>query len=183
MEAPAAYRTGAGLRKAEQAIYTADGMHKHEAKVDMRGSDFMRKALALLAALLLAGCVDASATYYIDGSDHALTLRAVQEHFWDDQVALTLVASRWPECQRSFALTQLPVADAAIELFASGDNTWTLRADEQLWQVETRTCTLQAEPANHAPGERLGKFELRSKALVFEEGAAEAGNFPAAAPH
>jgi hypothetical protein len=39
----------------------------------------MRKGLILLAPLLLAGCVNESASYYIDGNEHALTVRAEQD--------------------------------------------------------------------------------------------------------
>ena len=48
----------------------------------MRSSRFKptHSLAALLPSLLLAGCVDDSATYYIDGNHHALTVRAVQAH-------------------------------------------------------------------------------------------------------
>ena len=46
----------------------------------------MRKPLLLLpslfASLLLAGCVNDSASYQIEGNDHALTVRVLQDYFW-----------------------------------------------------------------------------------------------------
>ena len=81
----------------------------------------MRKIL-FLAPLLLAGCVDDSATYYIDGNQHALTVRAMQEHFWNKDITLDLIATRMPDCQRRIPLGQLPMSDIEIELFGSGEN-------------------------------------------------------------
>ncbi len=78
----------------------------------------MRKLL-LLTPLLLAGCVDDSATYYIEGNTHALTVRAVQEQFWKKEVTLDLIAARMPDCQRRFELATLPVSDVELELFGS----------------------------------------------------------------
>ena len=128
----------------------------------------MRKLL-LLAPLLLAGCVDDSATYYIDGNNHALTVRAVQEHFWKKDVTLELVAARMPDCQRRFALATLPLADVELELFASGENVYTLRAGDLVWRVETQNCSEMEEP-EQVTGQPLGLFHLDEKdELVFEE--------------
>lgn len=128
----------------------------------------MRKLL-LLAPLLLAGCVDDSATYYIDGNDHALTVRAVQEHFWKKAVTLQLVAARMPACQRRFELATLPAADVELELFASGENIYTLRAGDLVWRVDTQNCSEMAEP-EQVTGQPLGLFHLDENGkLVFEE--------------
>lgn len=128
----------------------------------------MRKLL-LLAPLLLAGCVDDSATYRIDGNDHALTVRAIQEHFWKKDVRLDLIAARLPDCQRRFELATLPAADVEIELFASGENVYTLRAGELVWRVETNGCSELEEP-EQVTGQPLGLFHLDDDdKLVFEE--------------
>jgi len=133
----------------------------------------MRKLL-LLAPLLLAGCVDDSATYYIDGNHHALTVRAVQEHFWKKEVTLELVAARMPDCQRRFGLATLPVADVELELFASGENVYTLRAGDLVWRVETQNCSEMEEP-EQVTGQPLGLFHLdENDKLVFEEAEAPA---------
>lgn len=132
----------------------------------------MRKIL-LLAPLLLAGCVDDSATYYIDGNQHALTVRAVQEHFWKKDVTLDLVAARLPDCQRRITLGSLPMSDVELELFASGENIYTLRAGELSWRVETQECSEMDAP-EQVTGKPLGLFHLdENKKLVFEEAATE----------
>lgn len=128
----------------------------------------MRKLL-LLTPLLLAGCVDDSATYYIDGNQHALTVRATQEYFWKKEVALSLLASRMPDCQRRFPLGEVPLADVEVELFASGDNIYTLRAGDLSWRVETGTCS-ELEAPEQVTGQPLGLFHLdENKKMVFEK--------------
>ena len=134
----------------------------------------MRKPVlltSLLAPLLLAGCVDDSATYYIDGRQHALTVRATQEYFWKKDVTLDLIATRMPDCQRRIALGELPVSELELELFASGENEYTLRAGDQAWRVETQGCSEMTAP-ELVTGRPLGLFHLdENKKLVFEAAA------------
>jgi hypothetical protein len=135
----------------------------------------MRTPLILLAPLLLAGCVDQSASYAIDGNDHALIVRAEQERFWSDQVTLHVIASRLPDCQRQLALGKVPLGDLEVELFANGDDVYTLRAGEHQWQVDTQGCTQVAAPEQAATAQSLGAFRFDdSKKLVFEPAAATA---------
>jgi hypothetical protein len=132
----------------------------------------MRKLL-LLTPLLLAGCVDDSATYYIDGNQHALTVRVLQEYFWKKDVTVDLLASRMPDCQRRIPLGALPMSDVEIELFQSGENVYTLRAGEQAWRVELDACS-ELEAPEQVTGQPLGLFHLdENKKLVFEKAEAE----------
>ena len=141
------------------------GLHSKKAAFYTR---CMRKLL-LLTPLLLAGCVDDSATYYIDGNQHALTVRALQEYFWKKDVTLDLLASRMPDCQRRIPLGVLPMSDVEIELFQSGENVYTLRAGEQAWRVETQGCS-ELEAPEQVTGQPLGLFHLdENKKLVFEK--------------
>lgn len=141
-----------------------------------------RSTLLLLTPLLLAGCVRQSASYYLDGNQHSLSLRAEQEYFWDDEVAVKLAAARLPDCQRVFSITALPIAGFNVELFSAGENVYSLRAGTQVWRFETQTCTQLTEPTQQELGALLGAFKLDpEKKLVFEKapGAAPA---PATAP-
>lgn len=132
------------------------------------------RPLLLFLPLLLAGCVDDSASYYIDGRQHALTLRATQEYFWKKDVTLELIASRMPDCQRRIPLAELPLADLEVELFESGDGIYTLRAGELSWRVETEGCS-EMEAPEQVTGRPLGLYHLDDhKKLVFEEAAQEA---------
>lgn len=135
----------------------------------------MRKALYLLTPLLLAGCVEESASYYISGTEHTLSVRASQEYFWDNSVTIKLVAARLPECQRQFPLTKAPMTDMDVELFSAGDNVYTVRVGAEVWQVETTACTQLPPPEPTAYGEPVGVFHLgEDKKLVFEKVAAPA---------
>jgi uncharacterized protein YceK len=130
-----------------------------------------RRILLLLIALLLAGCVDSSASYFIDGREHALTLRAEQAYFWNDEVNLKLITTRLPDCQRALPLASLPAAGLDLMLYANGDNVYTLRAGAQAWRIDTQGCTL-APAAQAEPGELLGAFRLDADdKMVFEKAA------------
>lgn len=138
-------------------------------KRDLAGASYSARLLILLAPLLLAGCISESASYHIDGNQHALTVRAQQDYFWSKQVTLKLIASRLPECQRQWTLGEVPVAGLEVELLAAGANVYTLRADGKVWQVETQGCT-QLEAPTQAQGQPLGTFRLdERKKMVFEQ--------------
>ncbi|MDC8758107.1 hypothetical protein [Janthinobacterium fluminis] len=132
----------------------------------------MRKTLIVLMTVLLAGCVDDSASYYIDGRDHALTLRRQQGYFWKDEAAVSLVASHLPECQRLHRLTTTEASgDLKGEVFSAGDGNWYLRLGGQLWQVETNTCNSLTELENDPKadlGQPVGSFVVVDGKLVFE---------------
>jgi len=138
----------------------------------MRHPSFL--LVPLLAPLLLTGCVNDTASYQIEGNDHALTVRVVQDYFWSKEGTVRLTAAHLPACQRQMELGELPLSGLEIELFASGPNRYTLRAGEETWQVETGGCTqLEAPEANAVTGQALGAFHLDANGkLEFE--AAEA---------
>ncbi len=132
-----------------------------------------RITLLLLTPLLLAGCVKSSASYYIDGPNHSLSLRAEQEYFWNSQVAVKLLAARLPECQRLFPMTTLAPEAVDVELYSAGENVYSLRVGKQVMRVETGSCTRLTEPTAEELGQRLGAFKLGAdKQLVFEKDAA-----------
>ena len=131
----------------------------------------MRRTLILLMPLLLAGCVRDSATYYISGNEHTVSVRAEQEYFWDDSVNLSVLAARLPECQRLFRLAKA-APDVVLTLHADGENTYTLKSDAGSWTFETSRCTM-LEP-NASPGPAVGSFQLEDKKLVFTPAAAPA---------
>ena len=138
----------------------------------------MRSTLFLLMPLLLlAGCVNESASYTIDGSDHALTVIVTQDYFWSKQVGLRLIASRLPDCQRQFDLGKTPLANLNVELFSTGDESFLLRSGDEMWQVETSDCKQLPEPSDNVQAQPIGVFHLDAKKkLVFEpaEGAVAA---------
>ena len=130
----------------------------------------------LLASLLLAGCVNDSVSYQIEGKEHALTVRVLQDYFWSKDATLRLTAARMPDCQRQMELGEVALSGLEIELFESGPNLYTLRSGEDVWQVETQGCTeLEAPQADAVTGQALGSFHLdEHDKLVFEEAGAGA---------
>jgi hypothetical protein len=121
----------------------------------------MRNTLVILIPLLLAGCIKQSASYYVsDARDHAITVRAEQEYFWDDNITLTVVSSHFPECQRAMPMTKAPKGDLAVELFSKGEGVFTLRAGSEIVQIDTQNCTQLPDPAPNALGEGVGVFSL-----------------------
>jgi hypothetical protein len=137
----------------------------------MRGPSIRLPAL-LIAGLLagaLAGCVKQSTSYYISDSSHALTLRADQQYLWQNTLELTLIAARMPDCQRQFALGEAALDEVAVELYAAGENVYSLRTGGRAWQIDTTTCTQAAAPPANALGQPLGSFLINEEGkLVFE---------------
>lgn len=133
---------------------------------------------ALLAPLLLAGCVNDSASYPIADKEHALSVRLLQDYFWSKEATLRLIVARMPDCQRQLELGKVSLSGLEIELFASGPDVYTLRSGEDVWQVETQGCTeLEAPEANAVTGQALGSFHLdEHDKLVFEAAAAGTGS-------
>ncbi|MET0321515.1 MAG: hypothetical protein ABW069_12415 [Duganella sp.] len=147
--------------------------------------------ISLLTPLLLAGCVDDSASYFVDGKagSHALTVHRAQKHFWSNVTTVELIMQRLPDCMRRIELTDLPADEVEIELLSGGDNVWTLRSGSEAWQVESQTCTLYPDVKGDG-GELIGVFrDDGSGRFVFEEAVLEpvpaaggaAGSVPAPA--
>ena len=141
-----------------------------------------RSTFLILTPLLLAGCINQSTSYLIDGPDHSLTLRAEQEYFWNDALVVKMVAAHLPGCQRQFPMTTLPAAELQIALYSAGDNVYSLRVGKQVMRIETATCTRLPEPTAEELGEPLGTFKLNGeKKMVFEKAAATSTVAPAPA--
>jgi hypothetical protein len=144
----------------------------------------MRKILMLATALLLAGCTEDSATFNIDGPDHALTIRRQQRYFWEDKVEVALLASRMPDCRRLHQLGSFaPAEQTRVDVFAAGEQLWNLRMGQQLWQIETETCDglveLEFDPKADL-GQPAGSFSVHDGKLAFEPAPAAAQPVPQA---
>ncbi len=131
----------------------------------------MRKTLIVLTPLLLAGCIKQSASYYVsDARDHAITVRAEQEYFWDQKISLTVVTSRYPDCQRAIKLQKVLKPEVVVELFTTGDNVFTIRSGDELKQFEMQGCTELPTPAPNAIGEAVGVFRVgKGEKMDFEK--------------
>ena len=129
-----------------------------------------RRALLVFVPLLLAGCLQGSASYLADGSDHAISLRAEQDYFWSDAVALKMVVANLPECQRQFPMTTVDTGSVEVELYGAGDGVYSMRVGAQVMRVEMATCTRLTEPTPQELGQRIGTFRVGTdKKLVFDK--------------
>lgn len=143
----------------------------------------MRKTLILLTPLLLAGCIKQSASYYVsDTRDHAITVRAEQEYFWDQSMTMTMVVSRYPDCQRAMPLMKVPRDEVAVELFDAGEGIFTVRSGTQVMQVDSLGCTQLPEPAADGYGEPVGVFRLGEEKMQFDRVADTPAARPETAP-
>lgn len=132
----------------------------------------MRKILILLTPLLLTACIKQSASYYVsDARDHAITIRAEQEYFWDQAITLTMVASRFPDCQRAIPLMKVPKDEVGVELFDAGNGVFTVRSGAEVMQVDSVSCVQLPEPPADGYGEPVGVFRLGEEKMEFEQAA------------
>lgn len=130
----------------------------------------------LLTPLLLTGCVNDSASYVIDTSDHAIIVMVTQDYFWSKQAGLRVIASRLPDCQRQFDFGKVDMNGLNVELFSTGEESFLLRAGDEMWQVETRGCTRLPEPSADVQAQPIGIFHFDDrKQLVFERAEGAAG--------
>jgi hypothetical protein len=136
----------------------------------------------VLVPFLLAGCMQGSASYMADGADHAISLRAEQDYFWSDAVALKMVVSNLPECQRQFPMTTVDTNGVEVELYGAGEGVYSMRVGAQVMRVDMTTCTRLTEPTPQELGARVGTFRIGAdKKLTFDK-APDAPAPPAAEP-
>lgn len=138
-----------------------------------RGRQGRRAALGLIALpLLLTACVNDTASYLIDGSkEHIIMLRRVQEWLWQDTVALTIAASRMPECSGGIDIKDVP-RTARPELYQAppeyAEPIYILKIDGRHYAISTQSCRVQAfEQAPADLGTRLGVFEEKAGRFAF----------------
>lgn len=131
-----------------------------------------RFALSLLLPLplLLAGCMQDTASYLADGPDHAISLRAVQDYFWSDTITLKTVVANLPECQRQFPMTTVDSSGVEVELYGAGEGVYSMRVGAQVMRIDMNSCTRLTEPTPQELGQRIGTFRIDAdKKLVFEQ--------------
>lgn len=131
-----------------------------------------RIAWATLLPLLLAGCVNDTASYLIEGSkEHTIMLHRVQEWLWRDTVSLTVAASRMPECRGGIEIKDVP-RSARPELYQAppeyAEPIYILKIDDRHWAISTLSCRVQAfDEAPARLGTRLGVFEEKAGKFAF----------------
>lgn len=141
-----------------------------------------RLLTALLVPFLLSACMQETTSYIVDDRDHAISLRAEQDYFWSDAVALKMVVTNLPECQRQFPMTTVATNAVEVELYGAGDGVYSMRVGAQVMRIEMAGCTRLTEPTPQELGQRVGTFRLDAdKKLIFDK-APDAPAPPAAEP-
>jgi len=124
----------------------------------------------LIGSLLLAGCIDDSASYQIGDRDHALSIFRVQPYFWQEEVALSLVVSHLPDCQRRHSVANVDASAATIELYETDAQKFMLHEGSRWYLIDSENCSLEPidAPGQAVQGTLQGKFEEDEKRrLVF----------------
>ncbi len=140
----------------------------------LRGGAGGRAALGLILLPLLAGCVNDTASYLIDGSrEHTIMLHRVQDWPWQDTVALTIAASRMPECRGGIDIEDVP-RNARAELYQAppgyAEPIYILKIDDRHFAISTQSCRVQAfEQAPADLGTRLGVFAEKDGKFGFSQ--------------
>lgn len=149
----------------------------------------IRNALLLPLPLLLAGCLNGTASLRLGGNDHALTLQARQPYFWSQAVELEAVMSRQPDCHRRSRLDRATLGDVKVDVFRPDAGEFAepiliLKQGASFYAISTANCEMQkfrSPPAK--PGTRLGTFQREGeKGLKFVAAPAAPAPVPAAAP-
>lgn len=130
--------------------------------------------LSLLAAsLLLAGCVNDTASYRIDDSrDHTIMLHRIQEWLWQDTIKLTIAANRMPECRGGIDVRGVPLR-ARPELYEAPpqypEPIYILKIDARHFAISTESCRVQ-EFSETPPdlGRKLGTFAETNGRFAFQ---------------
>lgn len=124
--------------------------------------------LALLALpLLLAGCKKEPAGFLIEGGNHSLTVERNKPYFWSEGWELALIVTRFPECQRRYALEKSGER-VRVDLYRLQPQVFILNQDQRWYVAETANCRMEqfeAEPPE--PGELIGSFRVRGGDFTF----------------
>ena len=132
------------------------------------------KPLILALPMLLAGCVNESATYYPDGRGQSLTVQARQPWFWDQRVELEVVMSRLPDCQRRSRIASAMPGEIAPEVFRPAAGEFAepiliLRQGGRHHALGLANCELQTFKAPpEKAGVLLGTFRMAGRRLRFD---------------
>lgn len=133
----------------------------------------MKPLLALLLAVLLAGCSAEPASYQIATSEVSLTIERVKPFFWSDGWELSLVTRRNPDCQRRHHLKKSSGDTLKVDIFNPEPGVYILRQGKRWYVTELQSCAFDTfkEPPPE-PGDLVGTFA--EKDGVFKFVAAEA---------
>lgn len=135
-------------------------------------------ARTLLAAGLLttlAGCVNDSASYMIEGNrENAITLTRTQKWFWEDKVIVAILAARQPDCMGGLEIQDVPTGDPMLLHQAPDEYAepiYILDAGGAHYAISTQSCQVQkfATPPTDL-GPVIGSFKTVDGSFQFVSG-------------
>jgi hypothetical protein len=145
--------------------------------------------LLLPSSLLLAGCLNGTASLRLGGNDHGLTLQARQPYFWSQAVELEVVMSRQPDCHRRSRLEGATLGDVTVDVLRPEEGAFAepiliLKQGTHFYAVSTKSCEMQKFKAPpDKPGTRLGTFQREGeRGLKFAAAPATSAANPPASP-
>ena len=122
--------------------------------------------VALLGAIVLAGCGSQQAGYQITDNEHSLSITRSQQYpgaTWDTW----LVVSRFPDCVRRHELKS--TGDKfKMDVYRFEPGVFVLNQGKRWYAAETKTCRSQMyKEAPPEPGVLVGTFQIKGEELVF----------------
>lgn len=137
----------------------------------MRQPRFMRLLLLSALPLLLAGCLQDTASYQFEEKDHAITLVRNQTWFWEDTLQVTVIALRLPHCNGGLDIPDVP-EDTRVSLYRAPDEyaepIFILKTGKRHFAVSTQSCRVQKfDDAPEPLGEKLGVFRVKDDKFQF----------------
>lgn len=133
-------------------------------------------ALALLASsLLLAGCVNDTASYRSEAEGElSVVLARRQDWFWQDSGRLVVTVSRLPQCQGGLEIKGVPLSTDYL-LYAAPpeypEPLLILEIEDRHFAIGTESCRVQEfDETPPDLGRRLGVFAEKDGRLRFQPG-------------
>lgn len=123
-----------------------------------------RTLLAFALTITLAGCINDTTSYMIDGDrNHAITLTRNQKWFWEDKAIVAVIAARQPDCMGGLEIQDVPI-DQPMALHQAPDEyeepIYILDAGDGHYAISTVSCKVQKfETAPTDLGPVIGNFE------------------------
>lgn len=133
----------------------------------------VRTGLLLPLPLLLAGCLNDTASLRLGGNDHALTLQVRQPYFWSQAVEVDAVMSRQPDCHRRSRIDGVTLADINVDVHRPDAGEFAepiliLKQGARFYAISTANCEMQKFKAPpEKSGTRLGTFQREGGKLKF----------------
>ena len=128
-----------------------------------------RLAYLALPALLLSGCfLQDTASYPLDGRDHAITVKRTQRWPWDSTLVVEVIVRRQSECTAGGSFEDV-THDAKLLVYrAAEDQHLLVKTGKRYFNVDTYNCRVdRMKEAPEERGDKLGTFMEKDDTFQF----------------